>query len=34
MGVAVQMMGAEPSNPDRERAIAMLVNSYVRQGAE
>lgn len=30
--MAMQMMGVEPSNPDRERAIAMLVNSYVQRG--
>jgi len=30
--MAMQMMGCEHSiNPDRERALAMLVNSYVRQ---
>jgi len=30
--MAMQMMGCENSiNPDRERALAMLVNSYVRQ---
>jgi len=30
--MAMQMMGCETTiNPDRERALAMLVNSYVRQ---
>ena len=28
--LAMEMMGVEPTNPDRERALAMLVNSYVR----
>lgn len=31
--MAMQMMGcSEVINPDRERAIAMLVNSYVQRG--
>lgn len=28
--MAMEMMGVEPVNPDRERALALLVNSYVR----
>lgn len=32
--LAMQMMGCDTViNPDRERALAMLVNSYVREGA-
>ena len=31
--MAMEMMGVEPINPDRERAMAMLVNSFVRSGA-
>jgi hypothetical protein len=31
--MAMSMMGVEPINPDRERAMALLVNSYVRGGA-
>jgi hypothetical protein len=30
--MAMSMMGVEPINPDRERAMALLVNSYVQQG--
>lgn len=30
--MAMEMMGVEPINPDRERAMAMLVNSYVQGG--
>ena len=29
--LALDMMGADPINPDRERALAMLVSSYMRQ---
>jgi len=29
--MAMQMMGVDPINPDRERALAMLVNSYSQQ---
>jgi hypothetical protein len=31
--MAMEMMGVEPINPDRERAMAMLVNSYVQKGS-
>lgn len=30
--MAMEMMGVEAINPDRERALALLVNSYVRSG--
>lgn len=30
--MAMEFMGCEPVNPDRERALAMLVNSYVQRG--
>lgn len=29
--MAMEMMGVEPINPDRERALAMLANSYLQQ---
>jgi hypothetical protein len=29
--LALEVMGCDPINPDRERAIAMLVNSYTQQ---
>jgi hypothetical protein len=31
--LALEVMGCEPINPDRERAIAMLVNSYLQRDA-
>lgn len=30
--MAMEMMGVEAVNPDRERAIALLVNSYTQRG--
>jgi hypothetical protein len=32
--LALEAMGCDPINPDRERAIAMLVNTYVQKSME